>query len=68
MDQKLRKYIGTVLEDNRMNRLDELDAALTSEQASREFLDKKLGNYRDSLVAQLMFTNWEDSLMAECKN
>ena len=68
MDQKLRKYIGTVLEDNRMNRLDELDAALTSEQASREFVDKKLGNYRDSLVAQLMFSNWEDSLMAECKN
>ena len=42
MDQKLRKYIGTVLEDNRMNRLDDLDAALTSEQASRtRFFMKK---------------------------
>lgn len=68
MDQKLRKYIGTVLEDNRMNRLDDLDAALTSEQASREFVDKKLGDYRDSLVAKIMFSNWEDSLMSECKN
>lgn len=60
MDPKLREYIGMVLLDNRANKLDELDAALTSAQASREFVDKKLSEYRDSLVAQLRFADWED--------
>ena len=60
MDPKLRSYIGMILIDNRANKLDELDAALTSQNASKEFVDKKLGDYRDSLIAQLRFTDWED--------
>lgn len=60
MDPKLRNYIGMVLLDNRANKLDELDAALTSQNASKEFVDKKLSEYRDSLIAQLRFADWED--------
>lgn len=60
MDPKLRNYIGMVLLDNRASKLDELDAALTSQNASKEFVDKKLGDYRDSLIAQLRFADWED--------
>ena len=57
-----------VLLDNRANRLDDLDAALTSSSASREFVDKKLGEYRDSLVAQLRFADWEDEQNAANTN
>ncbi|MBQ8830831.1 MAG: hypothetical protein IJ017_04485 [Oscillospiraceae bacterium] len=68
MDAKLRGYIRNVLMDNRASKLDELDAALTNEQASREFVDKKLGDYRDSLIAQIKFADWEDSQNAAPKN
>lgn len=68
MDPKLRNYIGMVLLDNRTNKLDELDAALTSSSASREFVDKKLSEYRDSLIAQLRFADWEDEQNAAPKN
>lgn len=62
MDSKLRGYIRSVLMENRANKLDELDEALTTKNASREFVETKLGAYRDSLVAVLMFTDYEDAL------
>ena len=68
MDPKLRNYIRMVLSDNRENRLDDLDAALASSSASREFVDKKLSEYRDSLVAQLRFADWEDEQNAASTN
>lgn len=64
MDKKLREYISNVLTENQCNRLDALDDALTSETASKEYVLQRLDSYRDALVARIMFTNWEDSLMS----
>ena len=68
MDKNLRKYINTVLVERRLDKLDELDEALTSKTASREFVETKLKDYRDALVAMLMFTDWEDGLNTTAEN
>ena len=69
MDKNLRNYIREVLTANREARLDELDEALTNATASREFVETKLGQYRDSFPAVIKFADWEDAgnVPRECK-
>ena len=68
MDKNLRKYIREVLTANREARLDELDEALTNATASREFVETKLGQYRDSLLAVIKFAAGKTQGTYPCKS
>lgn len=64
MDKGCWKHIRELLNENRLAKLDKLDAAILNGSASKEYVEKALTEYGRALILITQFADLED----ECIN